>query len=127
MHNKITTITRPLGDKTPFRNRSGPLAAPLLNGTKDTNFSYLQTPGILRPSSARKHDRIPSATKNFQTPQTQGNHWDVSDTEIACPETAAVDLSVEEEDYSEIEYMPPTAIGTITLPSLLVFIIEITF
>lgn len=52
-----------------------------------------------------------SASKSFETPQTQGNHWDVSDTEIEGLETAAVNLSIEEEDYDEIEYMPPSAIG----------------
>lgn len=117
MLGKSTTIlvTHPLGDKTPFRNRAGALATPLPNGSKISKLSLgvsqLQTPGLLRPSSARKHDRVPSATKNFQTPHTQGNHWDVSDTEIEGPETMAVNQSFENEDYDEIEYMPPSAIG----------------
>ncbi|KAF7972607.1 hypothetical protein HWV62_17424 [Athelia sp. TMB] len=112
-YGKITAVTRPLGDKTPFQNRISSFATPLPNGSKISKLSVpslLQTPGLLRPSSARKHDRMPSATKNFQTPQTQGNHWDVSETEIECPETVAVNLSIEEEDYDEIEYMPPSAI-----------------
>ncbi|KZP28845.1 hypothetical protein FIBSPDRAFT_816644, partial [Athelia psychrophila] len=107
-------LTRPLGDKTPFRNRVGDLHTPLPNGSKISKLSLgasqLQTPGLLRPSSARIHDRMPSASKNFQTPHTQGNHWDVSDTEIEGPEAVVVNQSIVEEDFNEIEYMPPGAI-----------------
>lgn len=117
MLGKSTSIllARPLGDKTPFRNRVGDLHTPLPNGSKISKLSLgasqLQTPGLLRPSSARIHDRMPSASKNFQTPHTQGNHWDVSDTEIEGPEAVVVNQSIVEEDFNEIEYMPPGAIG----------------
>lgn len=111
---------RPLVDKTPFANRSGaPFVTPLPRGSKISKIALgesqtnLQTPGgLLRPSSTRKHARAPrSASKSFETPQTQGNHWDVSDVSIEGPEMAAVNESIEEEDFGEIEYMPPSAIG----------------
>ena len=52
-----------------------------------------------------------SASKSFETPQSQGNHWDVSDISIEAPETAVVNEFIEEEDNDEVEYMPPSAIG----------------
>lgn len=115
-----TSTSRPLIDKTPFANRSGaPFVTPLPRGSKISKLSLVdsqskfQTPdGLPRPSSTRKHIRVPrSASKSFETPQTEGNHWDVSDISIEGPEMAAVNESIEEEDCSEIEYMPPTAVG----------------
>jgi len=47
----------------------------------------------------------------FETPVTNGNHWDVMEGDIAMP--AAPEAQGEEaqpEDYDEIEYMAPTAI-----------------
>ncbi|OAX40922.1 hypothetical protein K503DRAFT_736667 [Rhizopogon vinicolor AM-OR11-026] len=97
--------SRPLGDKTPFPNRivnhSTPLQViqPLFDVTPSA---------FLRPSSARKHIRLPrSASRSFQTPVTGGNHWDVSDIDINPEVAAAPNQSIEEEDYEEIEYMPP--------------------
>jgi hypothetical protein len=116
----VTLPSRPLLDKTPFTNRAGaPLDTPLSRGPKisklplSASYTTLQTPGtLLRPSSTRKHIRVPrSASKSFETPQSQGQHWDVSDVSIECPETAVVNESIEEEDDGEIEYMPPSAIG----------------
>ncbi|KAG1751312.1 uncharacterized protein EDB91DRAFT_1195882 [Suillus paluster] len=101
----ILVPSRPLGDKTPFPNRIANHATPL----QVTKPIFDVTPGaLLRPSSARKHVRLPrSASKSFQTPVTGGNHWDVSDIDIN-PEVAAVpNQPIEEEDYDEIEYMPP--------------------
>jgi hypothetical protein len=75
------------------------------------------------PSSTRKHSRVPrSASRSFETPVTRGNPYDVSDISIDVADVmpvagAANQSSVIEEDYDEIEYMPPTAIGT-TLSSL---------
>jgi hypothetical protein len=89
-----------------------PAATPAQLGEK-LNL-LMKTPGfLLRPSSTRKSTRArrSSGALNFETPATKGHHWDVSDTEI---EVAAVQEAVEEEsveDYDEIEYMPPTAIG----------------
>ena len=114
------TIARPLVDKTPFANRSGaPFVTPLPRGSKilkialGESHTSLQAPGgLLRPSSTRKHARAPrSASKSFETPRTQGNHWDVSEVSIEGPEVAAGNESVGEEDVGEIEYMPPSVIG----------------
>lgn len=126
---KPTVVTthvssRVLLDKTPFANRAGaPLNTPLPRGSKLTKMplsisqSVFQTPGtLLRPSSTRKHIRVPrSASKSFETPQSQGNHWDVSDISIEGPETATVNESIGEEDTDEVEYMPPSAIGKFVL------------
>ncbi|KAG2154468.1 uncharacterized protein EDB93DRAFT_1048800, partial [Suillus bovinus] len=100
----IVAPSRPLGDKTPFPNRVANHATPL----QMTKIIFDVTPGaLLRPSSARKHVRLPrSASKSFQTPLTGGNHWDVSDIDIN-PEVVAAPTQSIEEDYDEIEYMPP--------------------
>jgi hypothetical protein len=112
--------SRALLDKTPFANRAGaPLITPLPRGSKIAKIPFsvsqtaLQTPGaLLRPSSTRKHIRVPrSASKSFETPKSQGNHWDVSDISIEGPDTAAVNEAIEEEDNDEIEFMPPSAVG----------------
>lgn len=122
-HLKTTSkaVARPLVDKTPFANRSGaPFVTPLPRGSKFSKISLgeshtnTQAPGgLLRPSSTRKHARVPkSASKSFETPQTQGNPWDVSDVSIEGPEAAAGgNESIGEEDFGEIEYMPPIVIG----------------
>jgi hypothetical protein len=107
-------------DKTPFTNRAwAPFVTPLTRDPKiakpllSVSAAALQTPGtLLRPSSTRKHIRVPrSASKSFETPQSQGLFWDVSDISIEGPETAAVNEFIEEEDYDMIEYMPPSAVG----------------
>ncbi|KAG0707058.1 hypothetical protein DFH29DRAFT_770669, partial [Suillus ampliporus] len=100
----ILAPSRPLGDKTPFPNRISNYATPL-----QVTKPIFVTPGaLLRPSSARKHVRLPrSASKSFQTPVTGGNHWDVSDIDINPEVAVAPNQSIEEEDYDEIEYMPP--------------------
>ncbi|KDQ27417.1 hypothetical protein PLEOSDRAFT_158698 [Pleurotus ostreatus PC15] len=111
----LATQSRPLLDKTPFPNRTTrntsntPFTKPA-NFTKPTTLdqNFLQ-PGKtpLRPSSTRKHARAPrSASKNFETPQTNGNHWDVADVSICQPEVD-VEGAVDEPDHDEIEYMPP--------------------
>lgn len=82
------------------------------------------TPGhALLPSSARKSVRGRfSSGAAFETPVTKGNHWDVieGDTEVpTLPEAQGEGVLVE--DYDEIEYMPPTAIGESTRLSLSCF------
>ncbi|KAG2127494.1 hypothetical protein DEU56DRAFT_891492 [Suillus clintonianus] len=100
----ILAPSRPLGDKTPFPNRIANHATPL----QMTKPMFVTPGALLRPSSARKHVRLPrSASKSFQTPVTGGNHWDVSDIDINPEVTAAPSQSIEEDDYDEIEYMPP--------------------
>lgn len=104
---KDTPAIRPLGDKTPFPNRTAhQLSA---TGAKIAKPALLD--GSLRPSSARKHDRLPrSAGKAFETPVTNGKHWDVSDFEIEV-DTSVTNQSIEEESCEEIEYMPPKVEG----------------
>jgi hypothetical protein len=95
------------------------MVTPITRGPKiaklplSASHTALQTPGaLLRPSSTRKHIRVPrSASKSFETPQSQGLHWDVSDISIEGPEIAVVNESIEEEDCDDIEYMPPSAVG----------------
>jgi len=97
------------------------MATPITRGPKieklpllpSVSLATFQTPGaLLRPSSTRKHIRVPrSASKSFETPQSQGLHWDVSDISIEGPEIAVVNESIEEEDCDDIEYMPPSAVG----------------
>lgn len=104
---KDTPAIRPLGDKTPFPNRTA-------NQLPATGAKIAKPPlldGSLRPSSARKHDRLPrSAGKAFETPITNGKHWDVSDIEIEVDAPAA-NKSIELQSYDEIEYMPPKVEG----------------
>ncbi|KAA1472823.1 hypothetical protein DENSPDRAFT_839198 [Dentipellis sp. KUC8613] len=114
-----TIVTRPLLDKTPFPNRHrrvedaitpapAKLGAPVLDG------DHLSVPldGALRPSSTRKSIRgRRSSGPHFETPVTNGNHWDVSEGEIEVAAVEAVkEDEAEVEDFDEIEYMPPTAI-----------------
>ncbi|KAG9316847.1 hypothetical protein JVU11DRAFT_2918 [Chiua virens] len=100
---KDTPAVRPLGDKTPFPNRTAPQLP--ATGTKIAKPSLVD--GSLRPSSARKHDRLPrSAGKTFETPITDGKHWDVSDIDIEVDAPVA-SQSIEEESFDEIEYMAP--------------------
>ncbi|EIM83073.1 uncharacterized protein STEHIDRAFT_171174 [Stereum hirsutum FP-91666 SS1] len=120
-----TTISRPLGDKTPFhRNDTKPRLdfAPLGPEKLDAvNFGDI-VPGeaLLRPSSTRKSIRGRRSSAggttldftNLKTPFTKGNHWDVSDLDIPADvaEAEGEVEAVEQEDYDEVEYMPPTAV-----------------
>ncbi|KAG6840529.1 hypothetical protein C0991_006167 [Blastosporella zonata] len=115
-------IVRILGDKTPFPNRSktqkfetpAPQLAkfPVLSFLEpQSHLPHDKTPGSqLRPSSARKQDRVPrlSAGKVFETPINNGNHWDVSDLNIVVPEADVHEVSGD--DHDEIEYMPPNTL-----------------
>lgn len=102
-----TPTTRPLGDKTPFPNRN--TNHPAVTGAKLAKPALID--GSLRPSSARKHDRLPRSTsKVFETPITDGKHWDVSDIEIEVDASVA-NKSIQEECHDEIEYMPPKVEG----------------
>jgi len=119
--------SHPFLDKTPFQNRvaAHPLHTPLLHGPKLPKLSLFEhrtgallhphdTPEtLLRPSSARTHIRVPRcASGTFETPLNQGNHWDVSNVSICVPEVQVqVQVSAVEEDYDEVEYMPPRAPG----------------
>lgn len=110
----IVLATRPLADKTPFVNRARTyFNTPLGKGGK----LFLQEEdgigngALQRPSSTRKHVRAPrSATKSFETPMNQGKHWDVSDEDIVVPVSQPQEI-LEDEDFDEIEYMPPNTLG----------------
>ncbi|KAI0058108.1 hypothetical protein BV25DRAFT_1994533 [Artomyces pyxidatus] len=113
------TLSRPLLDKTPFPNRQLKAVTPIPSNKKAGMLPAMDqhltvaTPGhLLRPSSTRKSVRARrSSGPNFETPITNGNHWDVSDMEIEVPAVDEVqEEQAETEDYDEIEYMPPTAI-----------------
>ncbi|KAF5386070.1 hypothetical protein D9615_002689 [Tricholomella constricta] len=110
---------RPLGDKTPFPNRARTeqFQTPLPKLAKFPVLSLLESQTLLhpnktpdsqlRPSSARKHVRVPrSASRSFETPVNNGNHWDVSELSIVIPE-AQNQETLPEDDHDEIEYMPP--------------------
>lgn len=103
---KDTPAVRPLGDKTPFPNRT--VNQPPAAGAKIPQPALVDSSP--RPSSARKHDRLPrSAGRVFETPITNGKHWDVSDIEIEV-DAPIVNQSIDE-NYDEIEYMPPKVEG----------------
>jgi hypothetical protein len=59
--------------------------------------------------------RLPrSASKKFQTPHVQGNHWDVSDGDVQVDASEDIEeADIEVPDYDEIEYMPPKMPGKI--------------
>ncbi|KAI6037568.1 hypothetical protein EDC04DRAFT_2122743 [Pisolithus marmoratus] len=100
-----TPAVRPLGDKTPFPNRTVNRATLVSSPSIRTANPPLGESH--RASSARRHVRLPrSASKSFETPVTAGNHWDASETDIEVG-GAVANQSVAEADYDEVEYMPP--------------------
>ncbi|KAK0475623.1 hypothetical protein EDD18DRAFT_1089808 [Armillaria luteobubalina] len=101
---KLTT-QRPLVDKTPFPNRTG------VQFQTPYTFNFASPDSVLRPSSLRRHVRVPrSATKSFETPVNTGNPWHC-DVSIGSPEIVVKQL-VLEDDLDEIEYMPPNTLGS---------------
>ncbi|KAI6001669.1 hypothetical protein F5J12DRAFT_843755, partial [Pisolithus orientalis] len=106
---KGTPVVRPLGDKTPFPNRTAVRATLISSSsTKTANGSPDES---RRASSVRRRVRLPrSASKSFETPVTAGNHWDASDIDIEIGGVVA-NQSLAEEDYDEVEYMPPKVDG----------------
>jgi hypothetical protein len=117
---KTNLVTRPLGDKTPFANRQRHALQDRTPGlakgnppVQNTKLELL-TPGhALLSSSVRKTVRGRySSGPIFETPVANGNHWDVIEGDVAVPSApAAQGEEVQQEDYDEIEYMAPTAIG----------------
>ena len=50
----------------------------------------------------------------YKTPITKGDYWNVSDGDIdfgLLREVVEEEEDIEAEDFSEVEYMPPTAVG----------------
>ncbi|KAG7440779.1 uncharacterized protein BT62DRAFT_923814 [Guyanagaster necrorhizus] len=104
--------SRPLVDKTPFPNRTD-----VQFQTPYTfSFDKLSSPdSILRPSSLRRHVRVPrSATKSFETPINTGNPWQC-DVSIGSPELVVQQL-VLEDDLDEVEYMAPNTLDMPYVP-----------
>ncbi|KAH9986013.1 hypothetical protein BJV74DRAFT_845937 [Russula compacta] len=115
----VTSVVRPLGDKTPFTNRqrSGildptPGPAKANRSIRNGKLDFLTLGHALLPSSARKTVRgRHSAGSVFETPVTSGNHWEVIEGDVIAPLASEVQgEEAQPEDYDEIEYMPPTAI-----------------
>ncbi|KAK0475801.1 hypothetical protein IW261DRAFT_458709 [Armillaria novae-zelandiae] len=105
---KLTT-QRPLVDKTPFPNRTG------VQFQTPYAFNFASPDSVLRPSSLRRHVRVPrSATKSFETPVNTGNPWNC-DVSIGSPEIVVKQL-VLEDDLDEIEYMPPNTLDSPYVP-----------
>jgi hypothetical protein len=119
----LSTITRPLGDKTPLPNRLAntlfqtPL--PRINKPSKLNDDGGKEEGgtpdsIQRPSSMRKHLKQPrNSGKKFETPVNNGNHWDVSDGDIVLLDAQAVPEPIVEgeDDLDEVEYGAPNTLG----------------
>jgi hypothetical protein len=115
---KANVVARPLGDKTPFANRQRRVIQDRTPGCAK------QTPGhALLSSSVRKTVRGRHGSGPlFETPVTNGNYWDVVEHDIAVPAAPeAQGEEVQQEDYDEIEYMAPTAIGTFAFLGHLTF------
>ncbi|KAJ4488865.1 hypothetical protein C8J55DRAFT_423314 [Lentinula edodes] len=123
----VRVPTRPFLDKTPFPNRIVNLSnvndiherTPFLHPASASG-----TPGTpdsaLRPSSTRKHIRVPRNSQKFETPLNTRNHWDVDLNDDSADDIATGLLEPalpEEEDFDEIEYMAPNTLGTFVLYS----------
>lgn len=115
-----SATSRPLADKTPFPNRQNSitLVTPHPGGGKIAKLPLIaldeaqQHTPLLPPSSTRKKQRVPrSASKSFETPVTRGDHWNVSDLSIEVGGSSLEEVHEDGPDYSEPEYMPPTAIS----------------
>ncbi|KAJ7466913.1 hypothetical protein FB451DRAFT_401222 [Mycena latifolia] len=137
--NPTRLVVRPLGDKTPFPNRNNanafatPLpgeqklaklvldttsAQPHAHANGNANGPMLLHPGatpdsVARPSSTRKHVRAPR--NSFVTPITAGNHWESTpfdEVDLAPVAAEPEQAPAPEDDYDEIEYMPPNTLDT---------------
>ncbi|KAH7920116.1 hypothetical protein BV22DRAFT_1199139 [Leucogyrophana mollusca] len=88
---KVRPVTRPIGDKTSFPNR--------------TNISNPEP----QPSSTRKHPRVPR--QSSETPVTAGHHWDASDISVDVRAVGGGPIEQAgptKEDYGDVlKYMPP--------------------
>ena len=127
------TVSRPLGDKTPLPNRLGtvvfetPLDKAKVSKPSVLRGTLIQPPthseddefpeSVQRPSSLRKHLRLPSnlsSKKNFETPMNKGSHWDMSDENIIIQDSQAAlreNVDGDKIDLDEIEYCPPNTLG----------------
>ncbi|KZV86581.1 hypothetical protein EXIGLDRAFT_752727 [Exidia glandulosa HHB12029] len=124
-----TTNRGALQDKTPHVNRLAH-QTPAPGATKKKHVAATpfqpvkeqQTPPSSQslPSATRTRVRVPSNA--FETPLPSGNHWDISDGSIDLQPSSALSASLSsagivEEDFDDIEYMPPTAVESQYEPS----------
>lgn len=107
-----SAVLSEITNRTPFikgNNVGAPPSTRLKSSKSFVVFEETTVEPSPRISSTRKSLRLPRASKTFETPEVSGNPWDVSDE---CIEASLQDdASEEQEDSSEIEYMPPTATG----------------
>ncbi|EJD52515.1 hypothetical protein AURDEDRAFT_149233 [Auricularia subglabra TFB-10046 SS5] len=109
-----------LQDKTPFQNRQTPGGVGVTSKKQKTT---LQTPfqPIREQRTPPSSQSLPSATRTriraparnmFETPLPSGiNYWDISDGSIDVQSSVSLgSAGIVEEDFDEIEYMPPTAV-----------------
>ncbi|EEB96651.1 hypothetical protein MPER_04179 [Moniliophthora perniciosa FA553] len=102
---QLQTISRPFLDKTPFPNR-------IISLQNQTPFDRDSPDSAQRPSSTRKHIRLPRHSQKFETPLNTKPHWDISEDELDLAVPAEVPKVVEEkEDYDEVEYMAANTLG----------------
>ncbi|KAF9076442.1 hypothetical protein BDP27DRAFT_1313325 [Rhodocollybia butyracea] len=108
----VRAPARPFLDKTPFPNRIA--TAVNFQNPIQTPFLHTSTPdSAQRPSSTRRHVRVPRKSQKFETPVNTQNHWDISDDNIPVVAQEPPKVYVPEDDFDEIEYMPP---NTLDLP-----------
>lgn len=116
--------SRVLGDKTPLPNRQMFSNLSPLPRSASKKSSKTPLPSLLEvvkgstpqpPSTGRKKSRTPSSIKRvYQTPITKGDHWNVSDVSIDLAGTSLEEVAeevIDADDFSDVEYMPPTATG----------------
>ncbi|KAF8585905.1 hypothetical protein K439DRAFT_1632169 [Ramaria rubella] len=107
---KSTALTE-ITNQTPFSKACPPVTPGPTSLKPSKSFVVFNESSVGSPriSSTRKKPRLPrSASKSFETPETTGNHWDVSDGSIEA--SIIEETSIVEEDYDDVEYAPPTAI-----------------
>ncbi|KIJ49531.1 hypothetical protein M422DRAFT_246611 [Sphaerobolus stellatus SS14] len=111
-----SVVLSEITNKTPFIKGNNARPPPSLKPAKAfVIFEDPQAEVSPRISSTRKSLRLPhSASKNFQTPETAGNHWDVS--EVSMEASVQEEVSEVHEDYDEVEYMPPSVTEPIYEP-----------
>jgi hypothetical protein len=55
---------------------------------------------------------------------TKGDHWNVSDVSIEIGGSSLEEVAEEDvDDYSDVEYMPPTAVGKLATMHFVAFIL----
>ncbi|KAJ3759379.1 hypothetical protein EV360DRAFT_42047 [Lentinula raphanica] len=108
--------SRPFLDKTPFPNRTVNLQAQQQTPFLHPTSTISGTPdSAARPSSTRRHIRVPRNSQKFETPLNTKIPWDVNDDSedgisLMMPEPVKVEAPPGD-DFDEIEYMAPNTLG----------------